>query len=50
MVIPFGIEFESSSSIAAWLQAARAGRLGFKVLHDIRKNSTEGTQCLQQFR
>jgi hypothetical protein len=30
MVIPFGFEFESSSSIAASEQAARAGRLGFK--------------------
>src|SRR4051812_43664540 len=30
MVIPFGGEFGSSSSIAALVQAARAGKLGFK--------------------
>src|SRR6478735_11631865 len=44
MVIPFGGEFESSSSIAADKQVARAVRLGFESAALYRKTALE-TQC-----
>jgi len=49
MVIPFDVEFESSSSIAAVMQAARAGKLGFKSAASYLKNCAEGTLRLRPF-